>query len=197
MFNCAMLLSVTQLLYRLLTVSPGALLCLEVECLCDATAAQWGHSLCARLVSADQVLHPAQQWDVRSSVELGAGKHSKMASEVRCRCSSDVGLWVHSVRFCGGHRVADRAASAFTEARFPDTFALLEAELADMRAWSRVRLEVRMPALFQTVVDQAAEDAYARVFSLLFRVSASRSLASFALTRCRCAWPRWPWRSCG
>lgn len=75
-------------------------------------------------------------------------------------------------------------ASPFTSARHPDTFARLEQEVAQIRAWLGVHLQFRFPSMFTIIFDSEALSAYERIFSFVMKVrSVSSSSAVCPLYR--------------
>ena len=61
-------------------------------------------------------------------------------------------------------------ASAFTSAKYPETFSKLEKQLLQFRAWMNLKLQFRVPDLFKIVFDADAMGAYERIFSSVMKV---------------------------
>ena len=61
-------------------------------------------------------------------------------------------------------------ASAYTCARYPDTFSRLQREMERLRAWTNLKLQLSLPSLFRVIFDADAVSGYERIFAAIMKV---------------------------
>jgi hypothetical protein len=62
------------------------------------------------------------------------------------------------------------AASSLTFARHPDVFSRIEREVAQVRAWMGLKLQLVFPPMFRVIFDAEAVSSYERIFSAIMKV---------------------------
>ena len=61
-------------------------------------------------------------------------------------------------------------ASTYTTTRHPDTYARLDAVVAQLRSWTTLRLRLKVPSIFLVLVDEESLTCYERLFTFAMKV---------------------------
>lgn len=94
---------------------------------------------------------------------------------------------LHTMQFEGkGTLHSFPVCSPYTSARYPDTFLRLEEEMAKMRTWLQLKVQVQLPPLFQVIFDAESMRHYERIFALLMKVMHDSYCTHYALMSLRC-----------